>query len=784
MLVVFLAAALGTAAIPDPVRLDSGLISGANGSPAGVRVFKGIPFAAPPVGALRWRPPQPVPHWDGARQADAFGPVCVQMPGAGRLNVAVLPDGPPASEDCLYLNVWTAAASASERRPVMVWLYGGAFTEGAGSVALYDGGRLAAKGAVVVTLNYRLGPFGFLAHPELSNESGRDASGNYGLMDAVAALRWVQKNITAFGGDPSNVTIFGQSAGAMMTAALTGSPEARGLFLRAISQSGAWMGVGRMAPMRTLASAEDEGAKAASAMGAPSLADLRARPADDVQKRLRGAGLIVDGWLIPEDLSKTFAGGRQHMVDVLVGSNEDEGSFVPRGPTAAQFTSQARARWGDLADEFLKLYPAGTDAEAAASSQAAFRDEMTWHMRLFAERQARLGRKAYVYYFTHDPPSAPGRPSLGAAHAAEIPYVFNNLTSLRLFPDGSSPERASASSVDRALGDMMSAYWVNFARTGDPNGAGLPPWPAYRNRMSGRAMVLGGRVDVEAAPDTARLALYDALYAKQLAATTPLASLATQPSTNVFRRFTVDRAKMVEFYGEVLALERLPDYNMPGGQPMTLFGVGTSQVKLLPAALGANVKSGAIGELVGLRVLTFYFPDEAALSARFEAHGHPAPRFRETHDGSRAALVQDPDGQWVEVVVVPGAPPETFDRLGIGLTVSDLARSRAFYGGFVGLEELKPVVHPQLGTTQYRYRLGTTTISLWSFGSQLPPNTTSAGIQYVVSDVEAVDARARAEGVTIDQPLGRFTAAVRTIWLSDPDGITNYFAQVTRPAGP
>src|SRR5262245_17539630 len=239
-----LASNLG-ARIAEPVKTDAGLLSGTSAAAPGVRVFKGIPFAAPPIGALRWRAPQPVAKWTGVRKAETFGAVCLQPKGVGRLNVSVdLPDSPPASEDCLYLNVWTGAASASERRPVMVWIFGGAYTEGAGSSRHNDGEALARKGVVVVTFNYRLGPFGFLSHPELDVESGHNASGNQAVWDAIAALKWVQRNIAAFGGDPANVTIFGESAGSALSAGLVGTPEAKGLFHRAISESGAWMGLG------------------------------------------------------------------------------------------------------------------------------------------------------------------------------------------------------------------------------------------------------------------------------------------------------------------------------------------------------------------------------------------------------------------------------------------------------------------------------------------------------------------------------------------------------------
>ena len=319
-------------------------------SSPGIRVFKGIPFAAPPVGALRWAAPQPVAKWDGVRDASKFGDVCIQPAGpttgpGARLNIAVLPDSPPLSEDCLYLNVWTGAASASERRPVMVYFFGGAFTEGSGSVPLYDGDALARKGAVVVTMNYRLGPYGFFVHPALTAESPHKASGNYGLMDMLASLRWVQSNIAAFGGDPNNVTVFGQSAGAMAIASLVASPEAKGLMHRAISQSGAWMGLGPAPGMRTRAQAEEVGLKAATEAGVTTLEQLRAMSAADVTEKFRSAGMIVDGWVIPEDPSITFAAGRQNAVDVLVGSNKDE-AFFPAHARAQQFEEQARARWG------------------------------------------------------------------------------------------------------------------------------------------------------------------------------------------------------------------------------------------------------------------------------------------------------------------------------------------------------------------------------------------------------------------------------------------------------
>ena len=505
------------AAVPEPVTIDAGLLSGTAGTASTVRVFKGVPFAAPPVGDFRWKAPQPVATWDGVRKADTFGDVCVQPKGVGRLNVSVdLPDSPKTSEDCLYLNVWTAAASASERRPVMVWIFGGAYTEGAGSSPHNHGDDLAQKGVVFVSFNYRLGPFGFYSHPELTKESGRNASGNQALMDAIAALRWVQTNIAAFGGDPRNVTIFGESAGSSMSAGLVGSPEATGLFQHAVSESGAFMGLS-MSPMRTRAQAE---VPSAGRRGGPAppllpLAELRAKPTEEISKMLFGAGMIADGWIIPEDLSITFAQGRQNAVDVLAGSNKDEGSFIAQGPTAAEWEIGVRGRWGDMADDYLKLYPAGSNAEAAASSILQFRDEMAWHMRLYADRQTKLGKRAYWYFFTHEPPHAPGVRDLKSTHTAEIPYVFNNLAAPRVFPDASSPALAMASARERALATLVSSYWVNFAKNGNPNGRGLPEWPAFKDVASSRPMIIG---DIKETPDSARLDIYDRLYARQLAA--------------------------------------------------------------------------------------------------------------------------------------------------------------------------------------------------------------------------------------------------------------------------
>ena len=464
---VVAAAGASSAAISDPVKTDAGQLSGVTLA-SGVRVFKGIPFGAPPVGDLRWRAPQPVAKWTGVRKADAFGSPCIQSPSPQRApsNTAVdLPDSPKMSEDCLYLNVWTQATNTNDRRPVMVWLYGGAYTEGGGNQPHADGENLAKKGVVLVTTNYRLGVFGFYSHPELTKESGRNASGNQALADVIATLQWVKANIASFGGDPNNVTLFGESAGSAIVGMLAGSPVARGLFQRAIAESGAWMGLG-MGTLRTLAQGEaaalappgrgGRGGRAGDAAPAapdapaapppppPTLAELRARPTDQARTTPGGGQPVIDGWIIPEDLSITFANGKQNPVDVIVGFNKDE--------------------------------------HTSFGGNVAMRDMMAWHMRLFAERQTQIGKKAFFYIFSHEPPYDPGVENFKATHASEIAYAFNNLDKLRPFPDRASIKLAPASEKDKQMAEVMSSYWTNFARTGDPNGKGLPQWPQFKDR--------------------------------------------------------------------------------------------------------------------------------------------------------------------------------------------------------------------------------------------------------------------------------------------------------------
>jgi para-nitrobenzyl esterase len=299
----------------------------------------------------------------------------------------------------------------------------------------------------------------------------------------------------------------------MAIASLVASPQAKGLFHRAISQSGAWMGLGPAPGMRTRAQAEEVGLKAATDAGITTVERLRAMPAAEVTEKFRSAGMIVDGWVIPEDPSTTFAAGRQNAIDVLVGSNKDE-AFFPGARTAQQFEQQARARWGALAEQFLALYPHATDEEAQASAAQTSNDGTFWHMRLFADNQVQRGNKAYLYFFAQNPPGPAGQPPFPATHAAEVPYVFNNLGQLPLFPDGSDPKLAAASAPDRQTAERMSSYWVNFARTGNPNGEGLPEWQAHRVGASEAAIVLDSDAGSEPLPTKARLELYDKLYAQ------------------------------------------------------------------------------------------------------------------------------------------------------------------------------------------------------------------------------------------------------------------------------
>jgi para-nitrobenzyl esterase len=488
-----------------PINTTAGLITGINASRPGVRAYLGVPYARPPVGEFRWRAPRPiVAQWSNRRAADRFGASCMQGPNT--------PFGPwtpeflllgPVSEDCLYLNVWTAARSA-ERRPVLVYVYGGGFSSGSGDVPVYDGAPLAEKGLVVVNMNYRVGALGFLAHRELTAESG--ASGNYGLLDQIAALEWVRENIARFGGDPTRVTIAGQSAGAMSVYLLTASPMARGLFQRAIIESGpgglAAMGVstGR-GVVRPRADAEEDGLKYAAALGARNLFELRRLPAAKFVGGGGGVrfGPIVDGRVLVENPAETFAAGRQHDVPTITGLNADEGSASPTygKVTAAQFREQAAQRWGERASQFLALYPAATDAEARRAQVESGRDAgVAGVQRLLADRAATARTPAYAYYFDRAIPW-PERAEFGAFHTSEVPYVFGTLDKLK----------RPWTDVDRRLSETVMSYWVNFAATGDPNGAALPRWPAFTPQQP-VLLRIGERIEPKEPMSPQRLELF------------------------------------------------------------------------------------------------------------------------------------------------------------------------------------------------------------------------------------------------------------------------------------
>jgi len=487
------------APLDDPVRIDSGLVAGRPADGGGARVYRGVPYAEPPVGPLRWKPPRPPKSWEGVRACAEFGPACPQPKqivfhhGAGRTD-----------EDCLSLNLWTPARRQGDRLPVMVWIHGGGFTTGAGSLVTYDGAALAREGVVVVTINYRLGPFGFFAHPLLSKESARGVSGNYGLLDQIAALAWVKRNIGAFGGDPERVTIFGESAGSASVCRLMVSPLAAGLFHRAIAQSGGAHGRNRrlreakdrMEPMEKL------GERLAAALGCDRaddpLAALRAVSAErlldaaDPAQGLFGKGNkfgpVVDGWALPDDPAALFEAGKTHRVPFLIGSNADEGTiFLRQLPIkrVAGYRLAVRGFFPVDADAVLRLFPAETDAEVpAALNRLVTVASFVAPARALARAMEKAGGKAYLYHFTRVPPGA-RLLNLGAFHAAEIPYVFGALAGPMGYEE-----------ADRALSKAMRAAWARFADTGDPNGEELPEWPAYAKAIDshmefGEAMKIG-----------------------------------------------------------------------------------------------------------------------------------------------------------------------------------------------------------------------------------------------------------------------------------------------------
>jgi para-nitrobenzyl esterase len=487
------------------VQTDGGLVEGVR--TARLTVYKGIPFAAPPIGSLRWREAQPVNPWKGVRKADKFAPACMQtgvsMPGE-------IP--PVSSEDCLYLNIWTPARNEDARLPVMVWIYGGGYFNGSASMPLYWGDRLARKGAVVVTFGYRTGPFGFLAHPELTRESPHHTSGNYGLLDQIAALQWVQRNIQAFGGDPGCVTIFGQSAGANSVSILMASPIAKGLFQRALGQSSGMFEPLKLAPNYLLANAEHDGEAYAASLGAHSLAELRALPASELLKGNAGeiSHPVIEPYMLPESPYDAFAQNRQNDVPTLIGSNADEArSLVPDLNTikAETFSADITKRWGPLPPQLLEAYPHATDEQARKARLGFERDlRFGWDMWAWARLEAMKGRNSvYYYHFAHKPPFPKGSvyEGWGASHYAELWYMFDHL----------NQEPWHWSTTDRKLADVMSRYWVNFAKSGNPNAAGLPVWPEFTS-TDNRVLYLSDPIYTGGVPNIETLKVFDTVYAQ------------------------------------------------------------------------------------------------------------------------------------------------------------------------------------------------------------------------------------------------------------------------------
>jgi para-nitrobenzyl esterase len=454
-----------------PAGLLEGRVEGA------VNVFKGIPYALPPVDHLRWKPPSPMPRWDGTRAADQFGATCYQ-PKIPSSNLYA-DDLPDMSEDCLFLNVW--APADAHNAPVLVWIHGGAFQTGSGSEAIYDGSRLAARGTIVVSINYRLGILGWLAHPSLSAESPLGVSGNYGLLDQIEALRWVQRNIAAFGGDPSNVTIAGESAGGVSVMYLMASPEARGLFAKAIAQSAYMISTPQLKQRAYGApTAEETGFKLMFKLQAPNIAVLRATDPGSLTLYAAAFGYApfgtVDGHILPRQLVDTFDRGEQAPVPLLAGFNSGEVRslkfLAPHAPdSAADYETAIRTRYLDLADAFLKLYPS---TDMPESILAASRDALYgWTAERLVRKQTALGQPAFLYFFDHGVPDADSA-GLHGFHGSELPFMFGTLDRTPAhWP------KAPSTPVETGLSDAMVGYWTSFTRTGQPQAANAPLWQPY-----------------------------------------------------------------------------------------------------------------------------------------------------------------------------------------------------------------------------------------------------------------------------------------------------------------
>ena len=491
--------------IEEIIQVENGPISGLKDAGSGVISFKGIPFAAPPVGDLRWKAPQPVEAWEGTRECTDFGPSPMQAAPAPFMfwSEEFLIPKEPIGEDCLYLNVWTRADTEADQLPVLVYIYGGGFRSGGSGCAIYDGSAMAEKDVVFVSLNYRVGVFGFLAHPELTAESEYGSSGNYAILDMVAALEWVQRNIQRFGGDPGNVTIAGQSAGSFAVNFLTASPLAKGLFHRAIAQSGASFVSSPLRPEMTLEDAEQLGVAFGEGLGAASLAELRALPADSIFGARGGMSApFVDGHVLPESVMEAYQQGHQNDVPVIAGWNKDD-RLMGRAQPADGFREQVESRFGDLAGEYLAVYPASTDDEAARSQFDMSRDESFGIQGyMWAKVQtAAATSPVFLYNFHRELPAHTPETQFGAFHTGEVVYAYDNLHTL------DRPWEA----VDQEIANLMSSYWVNFARSGDPNGPGLPRWEAY-NPEQEQAMILDTLSAQQTLPDLDQLKFWEKYY--------------------------------------------------------------------------------------------------------------------------------------------------------------------------------------------------------------------------------------------------------------------------------
>jgi para-nitrobenzyl esterase len=492
------AAGPGLAQQPAPVKVENGLLQGT--SEDGLTVYRGIPFAAPPVGDFRWRAPQPAANWGGVRPADKFAPRPIQ--GSGR--------GPGTSEDCLYLNVWTPAKSADDHLAVMVWIYGGGFSSG--DTAWYTGEQMAKKGVVFVNIAYRVGPLGFLAHPELSAETTNHVSGNYGLLDMIAGLQWVQKNIAAFGGDPDKVTIFGESAGGIAVSMLCASPLAKGLFLGAISQSGGSFGPPRSKTfpgenLKRLPDAEQAGEAYARSAGVSSIAELRKLAPDKLPsgRRLGISWPNIDGWVIPDDQYKLYAAGKYNDTPVLVGYNSDEGVSFSPPRTPKNYLASVKARYGPFADRLLQAYPVGTNTVPKTARDLMRDAAFGWPTWTWARLQAQTGKSKVFYYYFDQPPRNPDgslKTGYGSPHAMDVNYVLQHL----------NPKSPQTTKTDLEISDAMSTYWINFAKHGDPNGEGLPSWPAFSD-SNPQVMYFSQTPHTGPVPSAESLKVLDAYFA-------------------------------------------------------------------------------------------------------------------------------------------------------------------------------------------------------------------------------------------------------------------------------